>query len=227
MHQTKWSRTFLPIVTPALAVMAYLALPQASAEAAPPPPGQSFNEGGGYLTITPGALVLTAEHDFTDVDPSYGWGVGGGYMFAPGRVFKGTIGMAFEHNVLMLDGYKFKDFGAHVLRVMPELRLGLGGDRLWVYGLLGAGFADAIWRWDYDVPFFEDVTKGRNSAAGFNLQAGVGMQGMVYRNFFLGADVDFDAGFFHEKDRLDWANNDDDDFSMYQVGIEFTIGWKF
>ncbi|WP_146660440.1 hypothetical protein [Enhygromyxa salina] len=198
---------------------------ESEAEASPPP-GTGFNEGGGYITITPGALVLTGEHDFTEVNPSYGWGVGGGYMFAPGRLFKGTIGVGFEHNVLMLDGYRFKDFGAHAVRLMPELRLGLGGNTVWVYGLVGAGFAATAWSWDADIGFL-DRPRGRDSASGLAVQAGVGMQGFVYKNFFLGAEVDFDAGFFYEKGGGNWGNNNDDTFSLYQVGIEFTAGWRF
>lgn len=71
-------------------------------------------------------------------------GLGGGYMFAPGHLFKGTLGASFEHTVLMLDGYEVKDFGAHVIRVVPELRFGLGGNRVWAYGLVGAGFASTL-----------------------------------------------------------------------------------
>jgi hypothetical protein len=226
MHRTIRYRCLVPVLMPALAAMIYLGVPQNQANAAPPPPGQGFNEGGGFITITPGSLVLTAEHDFTDVNPSYGWGFGGGYMFAPGRLFKGTIGVGFEHNVLMLDGYRFQDFGAHVVRVTPELRLGLGGDTVWVYGLVGVGGAGTIWTWDSDVAFLDDL-RGRDSAMGVNFEAGVGLQGMVYRNFFLGAEVEADLGFFREKDSDDWANNDDNTFSMYQLGIELVMGWKF
>ncbi|PRQ02366.1 hypothetical protein ENSA5_23830 [Enhygromyxa salina] len=224
MGYASWSR-HLPALVPALAAVIYLGLPQAEAEAAPPS-GEGFNDGGGYITFTPGALVLTAERDFTDVNPSYGWALGGGYMFAPGSLFKGTIGVGFEHNVLMLAGYKFGDFGAHVLRVMPEARLGLGGDTVWGYGLIGAGFASTLWHWDLDLPFLEGLS-GSRSAAGLNLQAGVGLQGFVYNNFFIGGEVDVDVGFFHEKDIVDWGKNDDRDFSLYQVSFELTLGWHF
>lgn len=225
MYSTSF-RHLTPILIPALAATVYMGLPQTNAKAAPPPPGEGFNDGGGYITITPGSLVLTAENDFTAVNPSYGWGLGGGYMFAPGSVFKGTIGVALEHNVLMLDGYKFRDFGAHMLRLVPELRLGLGGDAVWFYGLVGVGVSGMLWSWDSPVNFF-DNPNGKGAAAGLDLQAGVGMQGLVYKTFFIGGEIDFDAGLFHEKDRGDWGNNDDSSFSTYQVAIEFTIGWHF
>ncbi|PRQ08614.1 hypothetical protein [Enhygromyxa salina] len=225
MRRVNTFHRLCPIVVPALVAALYMGVHQSEAEAAPPP-GAGFNDGGGYVTITPGALVLTGQNDFTEVNPSYGWGLGGGYMFAPGALFKGTIGVGFEHNVLMLDGYRFNEFGAHALRVMPELRLGLGGNTIWAYGLVGAGFAATMWSWDTDIGFI-DRPRGRDSASGLAVQAGVGMQGFVYRNFFLGAEVDFDAGFFYEKDNDTWGNNDDDTFSLYQVGIEFTLGWKF
>lgn len=203
-----------------------MSLPQAEAEAAKPQRGGGFDEGG-YIMLTPGSFVLPfAEDDFVDLDLSFGWGFGGGYMFARGKLFKATIGGVFEHTVLVFDDYDFRDFGGHTLRFMPEARIGLGTNKVWGYGMFGAGLAGALWSWDFDVPFFND-RRGTNSAIGANVQFGGGVQGIVYKNLFLGGEVDFDFGMFFEGDDNDWRNNNDDDFSIYQVALEFTIGWYF
>lgn len=227
MHRPRAPRCLTLLVTPALAAAVYLGLPTAEAEAAKPNRGGGFDEGG-YIMVTPGSLVLPfAEDDFNiDLNPSFGWGFGGGYMFARGKGFKATVGGVFEHTVLVFDDFDFNEFGAHVIRVMPEARIGGGSNKVWGYGLFGAGPGFAIWRWDYDVPWIDDID-GRDSAVGFNVQFGGGVQGIVYKNLFLGGEVDFDLGFYFEGDDDDWRNNDDDDFAIYQVGFEFLIGWYF
>jgi hypothetical protein len=203
----------------------FFALPESEAEAARPKRVGGFDQGG-YIFLTPGSFVLPfAEDDFIDLDPSFGWGFGGGYMFAPGRLFKATLGGVFEHNVLFFDAFDYNDFGAHILRFMPEARIGLGTNKVWGYGLFGAGVAGALWHWDNDFgPFDLD---GSDSAPGFNVQFGGGVQGIVYKNFFLGGEVDFDLGLFFEGDESDWTNNADDDFSVFSVGFEFMLGWYF
>jgi hypothetical protein len=223
MHRPRW---FATVLGPTLTAALYLGLPEPEAEAARPRRVGGFDEGG-YIFLTPGSFALPfSEHDFIDLDPSFGWGFGGGYMFARGRLFKATIGGVFEHTVLFFDRYDYNDFGAHVIRLMPEARIGLGSNKVWGYGLFGAGFAGALWRWDYDVPFLDDRRGGR-WAPGFNVQFGGGVQGIVYKNLFLGGEVDFDAGLFFEGDENDWVDNDDDDFRVMQVAFEFMIGWYF
>lgn len=225
MHREPWSRRIPLIITPALVAAAYLGLPQADAAAAEPGV-DGFNAGGASFTIAPAALVLSDHHDFVGMDPSYGWGFGAGYMFAPGGLFKGSIGGTFEHNVLFLDDYRFGDFGAHTIRAMPELRLGIGNNRAWAYGLMGAGLGATFWKWNSSVPGF-DGTSGKDMATGLSLQVGAGVQALVSRRFFIGGEVDLDAGFVRETNPDDWRLNDDDNFSMYQVSFEFIIGWKF
>jgi hypothetical protein len=215
----------LRIIVPTFAAL-YFALPESEAAAARPQKGGGFDEGG-YIMLAPGSFVLPfAENDFTDLAPSFGWGFGGGYMFARGKLFKATVGGAFEHTVLFFDDFDYRDFGAHVLRFMPEARIGLGSNKVWGYGLFGAGVAGALWRWHNDVPFLDDI-RGGDSAPGFNVQFGGGVQGIVYKNLFLGGEVDFDLGLFYEGDANDWANNNDDDFSIFQFAVEFVGGWYF
>ena len=224
MHRARWSRWLVPLLTPALAAAVYIGLPQGSAEAANRSGG--FNQGG-YIMLTPGSFVLPfSERDFVDLDPSFGWGFGGGYMFAPGKLFKATVGGVFEHTVLVFNDYDYRDFGAHVLRFMPEARIGLGNNQVWGYGLFGAGLAGTLWRYDFDVPFFNDA-RGGDSAFGANVQFGGGVQGIVHKNLFLGGEVDVDLGLFFEGDGNAWRGNNDNDFSFYSVAFEFTLGWYF
>lgn len=225
MDRSSSRRSRLALV-PALLALAYFGLPEAEAEAASPQRGGGFDEGG-YVMLTPGSFVLPfSERDFIDLDPSFGWGFGGGYMFARGKLFKATVGGTLEHTVLVFDDFDYNDFGAHVVRFLPEARIGAGTNKVWGYGLIGAGVAGVIWVWDLDVPFIDD-RRGSDSAVGFNMQIGGGVQGIVWKNLFLGGEVDFDFGLYFEGDDNDWDNNDDDDFSIFSVAIEFTVGWYF
>lgn len=212
------------LLIPALAALAYLGLPIFAAEAAKPKRGGGFDEGG-YIMVAPGAFALPFyEDDFVDLNPTFGWGFGGGYMFARGKGFKATVGGAFEHTVLIFDDFDYDNFGGHILRVLPEARIGGGSNKVWGYGLFGMGPGFVLWRWNYDAPFFNDV-RGRRSAAGLNLQFGGGIQGIVYKNLFLGGEIDFDLGFYFDDDRDNWRR--DDDFTIHQVAFEFLIGWYF
>ncbi len=209
---------------PALALAAYLGLPSGAAEAAKPQRGGGFDEGG-YIMVAPGSFALPfAQDDLAELEPTFGWGFGGGYMFARGKAFKATVGGVFEHSVLIFDAWDYRDFGGHLIRIMPEARIGAGTNKVWGYGLFGAGPGIAVLIWDFDVPFFDDG-RGSDSAPGFNVQFGGGVQGIVYKNLFLGGEVDFDFGLY-SRDPDEW-DNEDDDFSVYQVAVEFVIGWYF
>ena len=206
------------------AALAFLALPSAEAEAAKPQKGSGFHEGG-YIQLTPGSLVLPFAQDerFFDLDPAFGWGLGGGYMFARGKLFKATVGGVFEHTVLPFDGVNLGNFGGHLLRFMPEGRIGLGTRKVWGYGLLGAGVAGLIWNWNVDGPLGGDFG-GRNSVPGFTAQLGGGVQGIVWKNLFLGGEVDVDLGFFVDEDRDSAVF---DGYEVYSVAFEMMIGWVF
>ncbi|NVB42699.1 hypothetical protein G6O69_33060 [Pseudenhygromyxa sp. WMMC2535] len=193
-----------------------LALTEAEAEAASPQRGGGFDEGG-YILGVPGGVGLPLDtDDFGNLDPTYGWGFGGGWMFARGRVFKATVGGAFEHSLMIFDNFEFDDFGGHILRFLPEARIGAGNNRIWGYGLAGIGAAVAV--------VHNDLTDNTEAAGGLNMQFGGGIQGMIWRNLFLGGEFDFDLGFFFDEDR---DLSSDDDFAIHQVTIEFMIGWYF
>ena len=209
-----------------LAALAFLTLPEAAAEAAGPQRGGGFDEGG-YVWVAPGAVGLPVDvDDFWQLDPTFGWGFGGGWMFARGKLFKATVGGAFEHTLLFFDDAdEFDDWGGHVLRFLPEARIGAGTNKVWGYGLVGAGVAGVLVHFRNNNPIF-DVDETR-SAPGFNMQLGGGVQGIVYRNLFLGGELDIDLGLFYEDDGDEIPFNGDDDFAIHQVTIEFLIGWYF
>ena len=225
MQRARAPRWLSTVSCLSLASLAYLALPQAEAEAANKQKGPGFHEGP-YVQVVPGSFVFPfAERNFIELAPTFGWGFGGGYMFARGKLFKATVGGAFEHTVLPFDDFDYRDFGAHILRFIPEGRIGLGNDKVWGYGLLGAGVAGVLWRWNAGLGGFGDL-RGGNSAPGFNAQFGGGVQGIVWKNLYLGGEVDVDVGLYFEGDPDDWDNGDDD-FGIYSVAFEFTVGWVF
>ncbi|MCA9683123.1 MAG: hypothetical protein KC457_13065 [Myxococcales bacterium] len=214
-----------PVLTMVLAAAAYLGLPQTEAQAAPPNKGGGFDEGGYIMGVPGGVGIPVVTSDFYDLNPSYGWGFGGGWMFARGKYFKATVGGVFEHAVIFPDNADFNDFGVHILRFMPEARIGLGSNKVWGYGLAGGGPAFAIVHWRNNNPVFNVDTS--HMAPGFNMQLGGGVQGMIWKNLFLGGEVDVDLGFFFEDDPNDFGNDNDDTFVIHQVTLEFLIGWYF
>jgi hypothetical protein len=211
------ARPLLPLLVPLLALVP-VSLLASTAEAAPPQRGGGFDEGG-YIQGSPGPIaVRIADDDFgdpDDIDPAWPWSFGGGWMFARGPLFKATLGGAFEHQLLFFRDVDFDDFGVHSLHFLVESRIGAGTNKVWGYGLMGLGPGVTVVN-------IRNPTFGRTDAApGFNMQLGGGIQGIVYRNLFLGGEIDFDLGFYFDDDYLD------DDFSYHMMSIEFLIGWYF
>jgi hypothetical protein len=236
MNRVRGRRSLASILTPALVALAYLGLPEAEAEAAKPQRTGGFDEGG-YIMVTPGAFALPFAGDLNNnnlfnLNPTFGWGFGGGYMFARGKLFKATVGGVFEHTVLLFDNTDFRNFGGHLIRVMPEARIGAGTNKVWGYGLMGAGPAGAIFVWNANNNFFcgngnnNNNCNNRDGSVGFNMQLGGGIQGIVYKNLFLGGEVDFDFGFYFDNNNT-WRGNNRGNFDVYQVSLEFLIGWYF
>ncbi|WP_157596382.1 hypothetical protein [Plesiocystis pacifica] len=185
--------------------------------------GGGFDQGG-YIMGTPGSVSIPVDtDDFFDLDPTFGWGFGGGYMFAEGKLFKATIGGVFEHSLVIFDDLDYDDLGGHLVRFMPEARIGAGTNKVWGYGLMGGGVAVVNVNWRND--FFD--LDGRESAPGFNMQLGGGVQAIVYKNLFIGGEFDVDLGFFFEDDDDQFGSPRDDDFTIHTVSIEAIIGWYF
>jgi hypothetical protein len=181
-------------------------------EAARPQRGGGFDEGG-YIYLTPGSFVLPHLR--------FGWGFGAGYMFSRGKLFKATLGAVFEHTVLAVFSINHH-FGAQVIRFMPETRIGLGSNKVWGYGLFGVGITGLFT--EYFGAGLNYWPRERDSAAGVNVQLGGGVQGIVYRNLFLGGEVDFDVGRVLDHDSSTVMN---DWTVINQVAFEFMIGWYF
>ncbi len=215
------ARQLSAVLGPTLAAALFVGLPEA--EAASPKRVGGFDQGG-YIFLTPSSVVPTERHHYNPRidyiharDPSFGWGFGGGGMFPVGRLFKATVGGVFEHTVLFFS----KDFsigGGHIIRFMPEIRTGLGNDKVWGYGLCGAGIAGVFWHTEH-TGFIYDVGTTRYSGPAFNVQSGGGIQGIVWKNLFLGGEFDFDLG---------WGrHNYDRNFRVFTVAFEFMLGWYF
>ncbi len=189
--------------------------------------GEGFDEGPHIWLAPVGVGVPVVTDDFFDLDPTFTWGLGGGWMFTPTRLFKVTLGGAFEHSLLRFEDsdFDFDEFGGHVLRFNLESRLGAGNEKVWGYGLIGAGAAGVLVHARNENILFD--LDERRSAPGFNFQLGAGVQAIVWRGLYLGGEVDADLGLFFEKDDEGIGFNDDDDFSIHQVSIEFIIGYTF
>jgi opacity protein-like surface antigen len=175
---------------------------------------------GGYIYGAPGVVQLPIEDDdYFDLDPTWGWGIGGGYLWTPTRYFKIAAGGSFEHTIYNWDDFdEDDDILGNQLRLAGELRIGGGTNKVWGYGLVGPGLALSII--DVDSPVFDDDTD-----AGFNLTVGGGVQGAVWRSLFLGGELDFDLTWFPDDDDL--PGNLDDDYEIHQLWIKFVIGWYF
>ena len=185
---------------------------------AAPARGEGIHQGG-FIYGSPGVVVIPVdEDDFFDLDPTWGWSFGGGYLFAPGRLFKAQVGGAFEHTILNPDDFD-ADGRLNMIRIMPEARIGAGTQTVWGYGLIGTGLGITVWD-DRD-----DFDDDDDAVPGFVLQLGGGVQGAVWRSLVLGGELDFDLGFFDDNDDRYWRN--DDDFEIHQMTIKFIIGWYF
>lgn len=174
---------------------------------------------GGYIYGAPGIVQLPIDDDdYADLDPTWGWGLGGGYLWTPTKYFKIGAGGSFEHTIYNWDDLDDDDVHGNMLRLAGELRIGGGTNRVWGYGLVAPGLALSIVDID-DVPGDDHDTD-----AGFNLSVGGGVQGAVWRSLFLGGELDFDLNFFPDDDDFGGI---DDDYEIHQLWIKFVIGWYF
>lgn len=211
MHRARNSRWLIPLLAP-LGLLVSL-----DAQAAPPQRGGGFDEGG-YIQGSPGVVgFAVAQDDFSrDFELTWPWAFGGGWMFARGPLFKATIGGAFEHHIMFFDRVEFDDFNGHSLHFLAESRIGAGNNAVWGYGLMGIGPGVTLLHWNNAL--FDDT----EAFGGVNMQLGGGVQGMVYRNLFLGGEFDVDLGFYFDDD-----NRFNDDFGYHVASMKFLIGWYF
>jgi hypothetical protein len=155
----------------AIGAAAWLAPGEASA-------GPSGFDEGGYVQLAPGfgAVPLCC-------GAAYGIGVGGGYLWTPGRMFKIAFGGAFEHYIpgFHTNGMRF--------RFLPELRIGAGTNRIWGYGLIGGSFSLRL----------RDGRRDDDVHPGLGPQFGGGVLFTVWKGLYIGGEMDFDVDIYPDQ----------------------------
>jgi hypothetical protein len=172
-----------------------------------------------YFEVTPAAVDIPFAGDFDNqIDVSYQWGVGLGYFLRPREHFMLGLGGVFEHTVLNVErsaelfGGLGRDLDAHGFRIGPELRLGVGGDRMWAY--IGAVPGLAL---HYVVA---DDNDEDNANAGFVAGARFGVQGLVWRRLYVGVEAFTNSSFFE-------GPGQGDDYELHSAGARVYMGWFF
>ena len=199
---------------PALALATTFAVP-ALAQAAPK--GLKIKDGfdqGGFVYGSPLIFAAQDEDDFPDLDATWQWSVGGGYLFVPGGYFMASVGGAFEHTIYDFD---IPGLDGSQIRFMGEGRLGAGADWFFAYGIIGAGLGLSIL--DVESEFGDDDDADPGGVFGI----GGGAQFIVWQNLMVGAEIDADLAFFPDDDDTAF----DDDYATYTVGFKALVGWYF
>lgn len=159
--------------------------------------------------------VPLAQRDFIELDATWQWSIGGGYMLQPLPKLWIMPGGSFEHTILNPStavgrGSQF--------RIQPEARIGSGFDRLFIYGLAGFGLALTHTR-------VQGVTGDeivRRTNGGFNLQVGAGALFNVWDALSIGGELDAD---------LSWNRYSQCEtpcgFAVHTLGIKAVVGYQF
>jgi hypothetical protein len=207
--------TRIPTIA-ALVVLLVVSLSSADASAKRRRRGAGIHQGA-YIYGAPALIQIPLEDDdYADLDPTWGWGFGAGYLWTPTRYFKVGLGGTFEHTIYNWDDIDEDDVHGNMLRMGAELRIGGGGRRVWGYAMVGPGLALSL----------VDFENGPDDTdAGFDLQVGAGIQGAVWRSLFLGGEIDADLNWFPEQDDPPFAV--DNDYVIHQMWIKFLVGWYF
>lgn len=172
---------------------------------------------GVYLYGAPGVVQIPLEDDnYADLDPTWGWGFGVGYLWTPTRYFKISLGGAFEHTIYNWDDLDRDNVDGNMLRMNAELRIGGGGRRVWGYGLAAPGMSLSL----------VDVENGGDDTdAGFGMTVGAGIQGAVWRSLFLGGEIAGNLNWFPDQDDSPFGL--DRDYRIHQLWVKFMVGWYF
>ncbi|MBV1858929.1 MAG: hypothetical protein KUG77_11000, partial [Nannocystaceae bacterium] len=135
------------LVPPTLAMAGVLATPSLAHAEDPTPPAESR----AYMYLSPGVInIPVGDDDFSDlVDVGYEWGVGGGLMLAPAGKLAVGVGLGIHHAPLNADedvtGWCGSlvdcDASFHLVRILPEIRVGRGFKHLFPYGYVAPGLA--------------------------------------------------------------------------------------
>jgi hypothetical protein len=219
-------RRFAPTVLLPICALAFVAL--APDEALAQPPDADDFEDGPYVYAAPGIGALpfgTDEADRADdvLDLSYQTQLGGGY-FLRRSSFMMAFGATAEFMVYNFDHFRGYDPDGLMMRLLPEVRLGGGGDWFFIYGNIKPGFALSYVDWDWNdcdrVPGWLDnyCNDDGETEPGFNMGFGGGAAFKIWRGLTVGAESGFDFAFFPDAHYFEqvWTA----DFIMY-------AGWWF
>ena len=219
------------IVVPALAALCWLALP-CLAQAAEP---ESPRDGVGYVYLAPGIVSIPlGDDDFADlVDVGYEWGVGGGLMLSPGDKLGVGLGLGIHHAPLNLDedvtnwcGPVDCDASFHLVRILPEIRIGGAFNRLFAYGYVAPGLVIASGKFSASAPGI--TVESEDTDAGFNLGLGGGVQVAVWQGLFVGGELGANLGFMGDPDDDEIAVGDAGDaYGAHMLNLRVMVGWAF
>ncbi len=218
-------------VIPSLVALCACALPSLAQAADPSSP----RDGGGYVYLAPGVVSIPlGDDDFSDiVDVGYEWGVGGGLMLSAGDRLGVGIGLGIHHAPLNLDedvtnwcGPVDCDASAHLVRILPELRVGGGFGRLFAYGYLAPGLLVATSR--FSTSAVGVTTDAEDTDLGFNLGLGAGVQVAVWEGLFIGGEIGANLGFMSDAEDDEIAIGDaGEGYGVHMLNLRVMLGWAF
>lgn len=192
-------------------------------------------EGKGYVYLSPGLISIpVGDDDFADLtDVGYEWGLGGGLTLTPVDNFGIGLGLGFHHAPLNLDedvtgwcGPVDCDASAHLIRILPEVRLGYAAKRVFGYGYVAPGVVIGTARFSASGGGF--TTDAEDTDAGFNLGLGAGVQFAVWRALFIGGEFGANLGFMNDPDDDDIATGDaGENYGAHMLNLRVLVGWAF
>ena len=166
-----------------------------------------------YFHLQPGIIEVGLDVDGlarpTDwLGFRYGLGVGGYFANSKGFIF--TVGGQFEHWL-----YLTNTSGLHMFRLGPEFRIGGGGRRWFLYGLLG--FNGALLLGTYNAFGFRES----DLDPGLDFPFGIGFQGLIIGGFYMGTELGPNVDIIFNDE---FSNDVNTVVSLTWRGI---LGWRF
>lgn len=185
---------------------------------------------GTYVAVSPGLVHVPMGDDAVDDlhELGYLWGVGAGVVRPLGPIRFG-FGVGFEHAI-----YDFDDdllagcgvpggacsLGGSMLRFNLQLRLGVGGRRIFVYGLVGPSFSLSLQNAQGRLgPLSAEES---DVDPGLGTEVGVGLQVRVFRSLAIGFEPGVDFAFMFNHDEPG-----DDTYGFHTLDFELFAAWYF
>ena len=220
-------------------------LPEAdTSDTAPPPRDDDERRLLPYVYLAPGLLqVPLGTRDETDTrKPSYVWGVGAGALWRRRRAAV-AFGLGLFHSPVAVKtsppttsgpgasrcddqdaGGDYECERVNDLRLLPELRVGGGTERLIGFARLAPGLALGTSKITGLVMTPQGLVPDtqRFTTPGFALDVGAGLWGRVWRGLFLGAEVDLSLSIYGRV-----AGSFHDDTDVAALSVRAVAGWQF